>query len=114
MELKMNDKIGMANKKCPYVVRFEEIELEKACEIMRKNDGYFDADSRTLVVFSEDLNINITKVESEDKSIISEVREESKKLGKKEGKWAGDTEGFERGYSKGLADMRELKEIGGE
>ena len=108
----MNDKIGMANKKCPYVVRFEEIELEKACEIMRKNDGYFDADSRTLVVLSEDLNI--TRAESEDKRIISEVREESKKLGKKEGKWAGDTEGFERGYSKGLADMRELKEIGEE
>jgi hypothetical protein len=33
-----------------YIVRYEDIEFEEACNILRKNSGFFDADSRSLVV----------------------------------------------------------------
>lgn len=88
-----------------YVVRYEDIKFGVACDILRKNGGYFDADSRSLIVLSEDLNANTTRSESEVIRIISEVREESKELGYREGKWAGDLGGFKRGYKKGLDDM---------
>ena len=41
----MNNKI--------YVVRYEDISLGKACDMLAKSsDGYFDGDSRCLVVIN--------------------------------------------------------------
>ena len=37
-----------------YLVRYEEIKLEDAVEILRKNNGWLDGDSRCVVCLSRD------------------------------------------------------------
>ena len=36
-----------------YLVRYEEIKLEDAVEILRESDGWLDGDSRCVVCLSE-------------------------------------------------------------
>ena len=46
-----------------YLVRYEEIKLEDAVEILRESDGWFDGDSRCVVCLNRDealLNIGET------------------------------------------------------
>ena len=93
-----------------YVIRYEDIEFDVACDILRKYGGYFDADGRVLVV-QDSLDIKIEKSGSEIMEVFSEARMEARNWGYQEGKCVGDLDGFERGYGKGLKDMRRLKEL---
>ena len=93
-----------------YVIRYEDIEFDAACDILRKYGGYFDADGRVLVV-PDSLDIKIEKSGSEIMKVFSEARMEARNWGYHEGKWVGDLDGFDRGYKKGLRDMRRLKEL---
>ena len=52
----MNDKTNVVERKCPYVVRYEDIEFGEACDIMERKGGYFDADSRSLVIPTGDID----------------------------------------------------------
>ena len=93
-----------------YVIRYEDIEFDVACDILRKYGGYFDADGRVLVV-PDSLNTQIVKSSDGIMRVFSEARMEARNWGYQEGKWIGDSDGFDRGYKKGLKDMKKLKEL---